>query len=164
MHTAFLVMAAVLVVLLAIAYHRDPHLVLDAAKAGGGLFSKIFPMLVLAFFVAGLVEVLLPRDLLLGWVGKESGWRGLFVGTVLGAITPGGPFIHFPIVASLFRAGADVGPLVAYVSAWALIGINRVIIYEIPLLGPKITFVRLGCSFMFPPLIGFLARLVLHRL
>lgn len=164
MHAAFLVMVAVLVVLLAIAYHRDPHLVFDAAKAGGGLFFKIFPMLVLAFFVAGLVEVLLPRDLLLGWVGKESGLRGLFVGTVLGAITPGGPFIHFPIVASLFRAGADVGPLVAYVSAWALIGINRVIIYEIPLLGPEITFVRLGCSFMFPPLIGFLARVVLHRL
>lgn len=164
MNTALVLMAVLFVVLGVLAYHKDPQLLLHATKSATSLFLKILPLLVLAFLIAGLIDVLLPKDFIAHWIGKESGFKGLFVATALGAIAPGGPFIQFPVVASLFKGGADVGPLVAYVSAWALIGLNRVIIYEIPLLGPEITFIRLGCSFLFPPLIGFIARQVFIRL
>jgi len=163
MYSALILMVGLALVLAAVAYRREPHLLIEAARSGGGLFLQILPMLLIAFFVAGLVDVLLPRDLIAHWVGRESGVKGLLIATCLGAVTPGGPFVQFPVVASLYKAGADVGPLVAYLSAWALIGLNRVIIYEIPLLGPQLTFVRLVCSFAFPPIIGFVARQVFMR-
>lgn len=114
--------------------------------------------------MAGLIEVLLPRELLVKWVGEGSGLKGLLIGSLLGAITPGGPYVLFPLVASMFKAGVHIGPLIAYLSAWALIGLNRVIAFEIPLLGMHITITRLICSFIFPIIIGYLARFVFVRL
>ena len=42
---------------------------------------------------------------------------------------------HFPVIASLFKMGVGIGPLVAYLSAWSLFGLQRVIMWEIPFLG-----------------------------
>jgi uncharacterized membrane protein YraQ (UPF0718 family) len=148
------------IILGGIAYYKSPQLPVQAIKSGGGLLLKLLPVLILAFFVAGLMEVLLPKELLLQWVGEGSGFKGILIGTCLGAIAPGGPFIQFPIVAAMFKAGAHIGPLVAYLSAWALIGVNRVIAFEIPLLGFRITFTRLVCSFLFPVIIGYMAKFV----
>ena len=152
------------IILGGIAYHKSPQLPVQAIKSGGGLLLRLIPVLILAFFVAGLMEVLLPKEILVRWVGAESGFKGILIGTGLGAIAPGGPFIQFPIVATMFKAGAHIGPLIAYLSAWALIGINRVIAFEIPLLGFHITLTRLLCSFIFPIIIGYLAKFVFVRL
>jgi uncharacterized membrane protein YraQ (UPF0718 family) len=163
MKAAFFIMLALSVILGGIAYHKSPELPIQAIKSGGGLLLRLIPVLILAFFVAGLIEVLLPKELLIRWVGEGSGFKGILIGTLLGAVAPGGPFIQFPIVAAMFKAGAHIGPLIAYLSAWALIGINRVIAFEIPLLGFQITFTRLLCSFIFPVIIGYLASFVSVR-
>ena len=160
MKAAFFSMLVLSIILGGIAYLKSPQLPVQAIKSGGGLLLRLIPVLILAFFVAGLVEVLLPTEILIRWVGAESGFKGILIGTCLGAVSPGGPFIQFPIVAAMFKAGAHIGPLIAYLSAWALIGVNRVIAFEIPLLGFQITFTRLICSFIFPIIIGYLARFV----
>ena len=160
MKAAFFAMLVLTIILGGIAYHKSPQLPILAMKSGGGLLLRLIPILLLAFFVAGLVEVLLPTEILIRWVGAESGFKGILIGTCLGAVSPGGPFIQFPIVAAMFKAGAHIGPLIAYLSAWALIGVNRVIAFEIPLLGFQITFTRLICSFIFPIIIGYLAKFV----
>ena len=163
MKVAFFVMLVLSVILGGIAYHKSPELPIQAVKSGGGLLLQLIPVLILAFFVAGLIEVLLPKELLIRWVGEGSGFKGILIATFLGAVAPGGPFIQFPIVAAMFKAGAHIGPLIAYLSAWALIGVNRVIAFEIPLLGFQITFTRLLCSFIFPVIIGYLASFVSVR-
>ncbi len=163
MKAAFFTMLVLSIVLGGIAYHKSPQLPIQAIKSGGGLLLRLIPVLILAFFVAGLMEVLLPTELLVRWVGAESGFKGILIGTCLGAVTPGGPFIQFPIVAAMFKAGAHIGPLIAYLSAWALLGINRVIVFEIPLLGFHITSTRLLCSFIFPIIIGYMAKFLYAR-
>ena len=72
-------------------------------------------------------------------------------------LTPGGPFTHFPILASFLAKGATVGPVSAYIAAWSLIGVNRIIVWELPLLGPQITLARVLASLWVPPLVGWLA-------
>lgn len=163
MKAAFFIMLVLSIILGGIAYHKSPQLPIQAIKSGGGLLLRLIPVLLLAFFVAGLMEVLLPTELLIRWVGAESGFKGILIGTFLGAVTPGGPFIQFPIVAAMFKAGAHIGPLIAYLSAWALLGINRVIVFEIPLLGFQITSTRLLCSFIFPIIIGYMAKFLYAR-
>jgi uncharacterized membrane protein YraQ (UPF0718 family) len=164
MKAAFLTMLTLSVILGGIAYYKSPQLPVQAIKSGGSLLLRLLPVLIVAFFVAGLMEVLLPRELLIRWVGEGSGFKGILIGTCLGAVTPGGPYVLFPIVASMYKAGAHIGPLIAYLSAWALIGLNRVIAFEIPLLGFQITFTRLLCSLIFPIIIGYMAKFVFVRL
>jgi|Deesub1362A_J573_1020465.scaffolds.fasta_scaffold00768_12 uncharacterized membrane protein YraQ (UPF0718 family) len=147
-----------------IAYMKGPHLPMEGLKAGGKLFWDILPALILAFIAAGMISKVLPRELMTRWLGEESGLRGLIIGTLAGSLTPGGPFVQFPIVAALLKAGAGVAPLMAYISAWSLLGINRFLIYEVPLLGWRLALCRMAASMIFPILIGLLTRALWVRL
>ena len=128
----------------------------QAVGSGTALFISILPNLILGLTLAGFLHVLLPKEIISSWMGHESGLRGLVVGTTAGMLTPGGPFTHFPILASFLSKGAGVGPVCAYIAAWALIGLNRFFVWELPILGPKVAMARFLASLAFPPLIGWL--------
>lgn len=134
-----------------------------ALMSSGELLVSVLPNLVLGFLLAGFLQVLLPGELISQWMGHESGGRGLLIGTMAGMLTPGGPFTHFPILASFLSKGAGVGPVCAYIAAWALLGVNRIIVWELPILGPRIALVRFLASLVVPPLVGWLAG-ALYRL
>ena len=140
-----------------IAFKKDPQLVNDGFVQGMKMLGKILPILVVAFFLAGMVEQILPKDLLADILGPESGFRGLALGTLAGAVMPGGPFILFPLMAVLLKAGAGVGPLVAFLSSWALLGFHRLLIYEAPIMGWKFALCRMAASLIFPVVIGYFA-------
>jgi uncharacterized membrane protein YraQ (UPF0718 family) len=133
-----------------------PSRVGQALGSGASLFLAVLPNLILGFTLAGFLHVLLPGELISRWMGERAGVRGLAVGTLAGMLTPGGPFTHFPILASFLSKGAAVGPVCAYIAAWALIGLNRFIVWELPILGPKVALVRFLASAGAPPLIGWL--------
>ncbi len=133
-----------------------PARVGQALGSGAELFLAVLPNLCLGFALAGFLQVLIPQELISGWMGHETGVRGLLVGTTAGMLTPGGPFTHFPIVASLLSKGAGVGPVVAYIAAWGLIGLNRFLVWELPILGPRIALVRFGVSLLAPPVLGWM--------
>jgi uncharacterized protein len=138
-----------------IAFKKDPQLAHDGFIQGLKMLWKILPILVLAFILAGMMEKIIPRDFLAHLLGWDSGFRGLFLGTLAGSVMPGGPFVLFPMMAVLMNAGAGIGPLVAFLSSWALIGFHRVVIYEAPIMGWKFTLCRLGASLIFPIIIGY---------
>ncbi|HET6379836.1 MAG TPA: permease [candidate division Zixibacteria bacterium] len=131
-------------------------------SSGGGLLLSVLPQLLLGFLLAGLITVLLPRDLLASVVGEESGLTGLVVATVAGLATPGGPFLQFPLVAALMQGGAGAGPVAAYLTAWSLLGWNRVLIWELPLLGPSFTVSRLVVTLLLPILVGLLVPVTMR--
>ena len=66
----------------------------------------------------------------------------------LGSVTPGSPMTHFPMIASLFKLGLEVGPLVSYLTAWSLFARQRMILWEVPFLRPKVVAVRVAVSFV----------------
>lgn len=130
----------------------------------GSLLWRVLPNLAVGFTLAGFLTLLVPQELIARWLGEGSGVRGVFAGSLAGALTPGGPFTHFPILASLMSKGAAVGPVCAYIAAWALIGVHRIVIWEAPILGWKFVAVRLAACFLFPPLAGLVAMLIWTRM
>jgi uncharacterized membrane protein YraQ (UPF0718 family) len=151
-------------ILTILAYQKGPSVALAGLKSGGNLFLDILPAMIFAFIAAGMMMQVLPRDLLTKWLGEGSGARGLIIATVAGAVTPGGPFIQFPIVAALYKAGAGIAPIITYITAWSLLGMNRFLIYEIPMLGPKLSIMRMLVSLIFPVIIGWITKVLLTRL
>ncbi len=127
----------------------------EALSSGSALFLSILPSLILGFAFAGFLSVLVPSDLISRWMGHQSGFTGVLIGTVAGMLTPGGPFTHFPILASFLAKGASIGPVCAYIAAWALVGLHRWIVWELPILGPEVAVLRFATSVCFPPLIGW---------
>jgi uncharacterized protein len=144
-------------------YYHGTQRTLDGLSNGGQLLLYTLPRMLFAFAIAGLIQTLVPSDMISEWLGAGSGVRGLLVGTLAGALTPGGPMMHFPIVASLLNSGAGAGPVIAYLTAWSLLGIHRLVIWEVPLLGLEISLVRFVASLIVPPLVGLLGGYIFEH-
>lgn len=152
-----IIMGTLATALVLIGYFRGQGQHLIGIKSAVTLTGEILPLLFFAFIVAGMVQVLLPKEVVSKWVGLESGMRGIIVGTVAGGVTPGGPFVSLPVVAGLLHSGASVGTMVAFLTAWSLWAFVRLPM-EIGILGWKLTAIRLACTFFFPPIAGFIAQ------
>jgi uncharacterized membrane protein YraQ (UPF0718 family) len=157
-------MLAVTAVTLIAVYWKSPTAASEGLSATGALILEITPRMIAAFTLAGLIQAVVPQEIIVRWMGHGSGMKGILIGTTLGGLTPGGPMTHFPVIASLFKVGVGVGPLVAYLTAWSLFGLQRIIMWEIPFLGPKIVAIRFAVSFFFPFLAGWLCDIFWKRL
>ena len=130
----------------------------DALLQAGSLLLTILPQLAGGLLIAGLTKQLIGKDRITAFLGADSGLRGLVIATVAGILTPGGPFMSFPIVHALWVAGAEAGALVTYITAWALLGFVKMIVWELPLMGIEFTWIRFFVSLPLPILAGLLAR------
>jgi uncharacterized membrane protein YraQ (UPF0718 family) len=152
-----IIMAVLALVLLYIGYQKGEGQHVTGLKSAFDMVIQILPLLVFAFIVAGMVRVLLPQELLSKWVGQESGFRGILIGTVAGGLAPGGPYVSLPVAAGLLRAGASIGTMVAFLTGWSLWAVSRLPM-EVGILGWKFTVVRLATTFFFPPIAGIIAN------
>ncbi len=152
-----LVMAVAAIVLAVIAYRKGGSEHVVGFKAALHMTGEVLPLLVCAFVVAAMVQVLVPRELLAKWVGAESGLRGILIGTVAGGLTPGGPYVSLPIIGGLMRSGAGVGTMVAFLTGWSLWAVSRLPM-EVGILGWKFTAIRIASTFFLPPIAGLIAH------
>jgi len=120
----------------------------------------VVPLIALGMMLGGFARELADPNRIAPILGAQSGWLGLILATALGAVTPGGPFAAFPIVYALFLAGADVGAVIAFLTAWSIIGVHRIVVWELPLLGHEFVIVRVLTSLPLPVLAGALARVL----
>lgn len=154
-----IIMGILALILILVGYIRGGGEHIQGSKAALNMIIEILPLLIFAFIVAGMVQILLPHELLSRWIGEESGMRGILIGTVAGGLTPGGPYVSLPLVAGLLRTGASVGTMVAYITGWSLWAVSRLPM-EVGILGWKFVIARLATTFFFPPIAGFLAQIL----
>ena len=152
-----IIMGIVALILFILAYSKGGNQHITGLQSALKMTYQILPMLIFAFVIAGLIQVLLPQQLVARWVGAESGFRGILIGTIAGGISPGGPYVSLPIAVGLLRAGAGVGTMVAYLTAWSLWAIARLPM-ELGIMGWRFTLIRLVCTFFFPPIAGLIAQ------
>jgi uncharacterized membrane protein YraQ (UPF0718 family) len=122
------------------------------------LLIEILPKVIAGTLIGELIRRLVPRDVIVRWLGAGSGFRGLAIAALVGFLFPAGPFTVFPLAASLLLAGADRGATIAFVTSWLLIGLNRILIWELPFLGDQLVLIRVAASWWMPIAAGWLAR------
>lgn len=152
-----IVMVFFAVLLIIIGYNKGGGEHITGLKAAYEMTIQILPLLLFAFIVAGMVQVLLPKEMLSKWIGAESGIRGILIGSIAGGLSPGGPFVSLPIVAGLLKSGASIGTMVAFLTGWSIWALSRLPL-EIGILGWKFTFIRLISTVIFPPIAGLIAH------
>jgi uncharacterized membrane protein YraQ (UPF0718 family) len=153
-----IVMGSVAVVMVIWASLKGPDLLLRGFHASFELLQDVWLPLLLGFCLAGFFNVLVPQELLVKWMGEQAGFQGILLGWLIGLLMPGGPYVVFPIAASLFKQGVSVGPLLAFITAKSLLSPTRLFSWEIPFLGWPFTVARAIPSLLFPPLIGIIGQ------
>ena len=159
MLTPTIIMGCLAVILVFIGYKQGHGEYVVGLKSAFNMIVEIIPLLIFAFIIAGMVQVLLPNELLSKWLGAESGFRGILIGSIAGGLSPGGPFVSLPIASALLKSGASVGTMVAFLTGWSLWAVSRLPM-EVGILGWKFTLVRIISTFIFPPIAGLIANLL----
>ena len=97
----------------------------EGLKAGFKQLLSSLPLIICAFILAGMVEVLIPTEFVENWLSAEAGFKGIFLGTFGGMILAMGPYASFPIIASIMVSGAGLGTVVALITGWCLLGLSK---------------------------------------
>ncbi len=164
MDTSTMIMIGAALVLLVTIYLKSPQSAAKGLNSTIALIVAIAPRMLAAFVIAGLIQAIVPEEVIVRWMGKGSGFKGISIGTVIGTLTPGGPMTHFPVVATLFKMGVGIGPLVSYLTAWGLFGLQRIIMWELPFLGARVVLIRVAASILFPFLAGVISQFFWEKL
>lgn len=152
-------MVLVAIALAALAWWRGGAPLLRAGLGEGiDQLVRYGLLIAVSFLAAGFAQVLIPREWIQGALGHDSGLRGIVLASAAGVATPAGPFVSLPIAATLLGAGAAPPAVIAYLSAWSLLALHRLLAWEVPILGARFALVRYAICIALPVLAGLLAR------
>jgi hypothetical protein len=139
---------------------RSQPLFADALRFAGREFLALLPRIAIGMIGSGFIAEILPSRLMPSWFGPGTGAIGLVIAAVAGALTPGGPVVGFAIATAALKSGAGAPQVIAYTIAWALFALPRVLIYEIPMMPPKVVWLRVLVSLPLPFLAAWAAMLL----
>ena len=142
---------------------RGPARVLEIVLDTFGFLLLLAPKIGAGIFIAASLPLVLPRDKVASWIGTGSGLQGLVLAMLAGLAIPGGPMMTFPLAAGILTAGADIGAVIAFITGWSLLGLNRTLIWEFSFLPPEIVWTRYLVSLPLPILCGYIARVLWLR-
>ena len=123
---------------------------------------NLIPRMSAAVLIGGFIQVLVPRSLVARWLGDGAGFRGILIATGVGALTPGGPMLAFPLVLVLRNSGASLTSVITFITAWAVLGIHRIVMWELPFMGTEFAAVRYISSIPLPIIAGLTIMLITH--
>ncbi|RPJ08692.1 MAG: permease [Spirochaetaceae bacterium] len=111
------------------------------------------------FILLGLLDVWVPREIMVKYMGQGSGIRGMVLSIIAGSVAAGPLYGAFPIAAVFLKKGASLMNVFIFIGAWSTTKIPM-FLFEYSALGPRFALTRLLVDI---PGIVILA-LVLHAL
>jgi len=151
---------AVVAVLGFMAAMRGTDLFRDGVRDAVIEFLRLIPRIALGVIGSGFIAEAMPQDLIVPWIGPQSGMLGVAIATVGGAATSGGPVVGFSIAAAALKGGGGAPQVIAYVTAWSLFSVQRIIGWEIPSMPPRVVWLRAAVSVPLPFLAAATAMLL----
>lgn len=91
------------------------------------LFKKIFPILIVGVFVAGIIKALLPQQVVEVWLGGD-GLRATFIASVFGALMYFSTLTEVPIIRALMDLGMGKGPALTLLLAGPALSLPNMIV------------------------------------
>ena len=121
------------------------------------MLLSMLPRIIMALGVASILWVLLDPEKLKTTIQKRKGWVKVAYATILGAVTPGGPSSSFSILNMFLNSGLGYLIGITYITAWSMLGVQRILIWDIPLMGTEQAGLRFLSGFWLPAFAGLMA-------
>ncbi|VBB05806.1 predicted permease duf318 [Lucifera butyrica] len=94
------------------------------------------------FVLLGLLDIWVPREVMLKLMGDESGLTGVMIAFTLGSVAAGPLYAAFPIAGVLLRKGCRFANIIVFIGAWSTTKIP-LLLFEAASMGWKFMLVRL---------------------
>jgi len=125
-------------------------------------FVEMILILPAVMVLMGLFTVFVPKDLVVRYLGRESGLRGIFIAILMGALPTGPLYIAFPIASALLKKGARVSNIIVFLSAWSCIKLPQELV-ELEFLGFRFMLARLVLTVIFAIFMGLAIEWIIRR-
>ena len=97
------------------------------------------------FVLLGLIDVWVPRETMVKYLGEGSGIKGILISLFIGSAAAGPLYGAFPVALVLMRKGAKFSNILLFIGAWSTTKIPM-LLFEIASLGIKFALTRLAVS------------------
>jgi len=94
------------------------------------------------FVLLGLLDVWVPRERMIRFMGEGSGLKGVVLAFLLGSFAAGPLYGAFPVAAVLMKKGASFTNILIFIGAWSTTKIPM-LLFENSALGIRFTLARL---------------------
>ncbi len=140
--------------LLGLSWFKDREKTRKALKKAWKAFEKILPEFLVVILLVGMLLAVADPDTISAVIGSGSGWWGVLLSALVGAVTLIPGFVAIPMAALLLQGGAGVLQIGAFVSTLMMVGIVTMPV-EIKYFGRKLTFYRNGIAFLFSFVVAY---------
>ena len=117
-----------------------------APKAGASLLSQAQTILLVMppiFLLLGLMDVWVPREAMMKFMGPGSGIKGPLLAFAVGSVAAGPLYGAFPVAAVLMKKGASFPNILIFIGAWSTTKIPM-LLFEMKALGFRFALARLA--------------------
>jgi uncharacterized membrane protein YraQ (UPF0718 family) len=134
-------------------------------KAIDSIFFQTKTMLLVIppiFILLGLLDVWVPREKMIKYMGPGSGAKGPAIAFLLGSLAAGPLYGAFPFAAVLMKKGASFMNILIFIGAWSTTKIPM-LLFEISALGPRFALSRLAIDIVGIVVIAFALKTALPK-
>lgn len=107
------------------------------------------------FVLMGLMDVWVPRETMMRYMGKGAGLPGHVFAFALGAFSAGPLYAAFPVAAVFLKKGVSLANVFLFVGAWSA-GKIPMMLFEVTQLGARFAFLRFALNGALMALLAFL--------
>lgn len=158
-----IILYSLAIILLAASYLKDKSKTKKALKKAWKSFENILPELLVIMLLIGVLLAVVDHELISNLLGESSGWFGVILASIIGAITLIPGFVAFPTAALLLKGGAGYMQIAAFVSTLMMVGIVTLPV-EVKYFGKKISYTRNVLAFMFSFIVAIVVGMAVTNL
>lgn len=145
----------VTVLLLIVSYSKDKQKTKKALRKAWKSFENILPQFLGVIMLVGIILSLFNAEVISKIIGEQSGWFGVIISAIVGALTLIPGFVAFPTAAMLLQSGAGYMQIGAFISTLMMVGVVTAPV-EIKYFGKTLTIARNILAFIFSFVVAFI--------
>jgi uncharacterized membrane protein YraQ (UPF0718 family) len=125
-------------------------------------FKEMVKVIPPIFVLLGLLDVWVPREKMIKYMGDGSGTFGILISLLLGSAAAGPLYAAFPIAGTFLKKGASLFNILIFIGAWSTTKLPM-ILFEASSLGWKFTLIRLILDIIVIFAIAFITNSILTK-
>lgn len=157
-YSFFLISTLILLIILTL----NKEIGFKSIQSAKSSFMQMVTVLPPIMILLGLMDVWLPRETLIKYMGDKSGILGITLSMTIGSIAAGPMYAAFPFTVVLIKKGVRFSNIIIFMNAWCVTKIST-LLFEISSLGYKFTLIRLAIDIPGVIIMGYLVQYFMDK-
>ncbi len=125
-------------------------------------FKQMISVVPPIMIILGLIDVWIPRESMMKYMGDDSGIKGISLAILIGSIAAGPMYAAFPFTKVLLKKGVRFSNIIIFMNAWCVTKIST-LMFEVSSLGYKFTLSRLLIDIPGVIIMGYLVHALMPK-